>query len=347
MTARQLFHPQQTETATPRRRILVWDAPVRVFHWLMVLAFAGAWLTAEQDGWRPLHITLGYTMAGLVGFRLAWGLVGTRYARFSEFVHGVGSVRRYFRALWRGQPEHYTGHNPAGAIAIVLMLLLTVAIAASGWATERGIGGDAMEEAHEILAALMLGLVGFHVAAVLASSWLHRENLIGAMIVGCKAGKPEDAIPTTRRGVAALLLFVVLGFWWLQWQQAPAGPTSGEVDQLSLVVDEGMLGTAGNVQCPDHNAGLIDIADAAVRGRKLLELALAVQEGAVIPAAGDVAAVVDEGGRTDVPAGREFLHPPTAPTGRRTVDWQAWRPPGGCGLLSRHQDRPEWPVQSR
>lgn len=68
----------------PSQRILVWDAPVRVFHWLMVLSFAGAYLTAESERWRLAHVTLGYTMAGLVGLRLVWGLIGTRYARFSE-----------------------------------------------------------------------------------------------------------------------------------------------------------------------------------------------------------------------------------------------------------------------
>jgi cytochrome b len=226
MTARQRFHPQAAEEAAPERKILVWDAPVRVFHWLMVIAFAGAWLTAEEDGWRLVHITFGYTMAGLVGFRIVWGLAGTRYARFSEFVHGPRSVLRYLRALVHGKPEHHTGHNPAGAVAIVLMLLLTVAVAASGWATQGGIGGEAMEEVHEALATLMLVLVGVHVAAVLASSRIHRENLVGAMIGGRKSGKPGEGIPGARRGIAALLLLAVLGFWWLQWRQ----PVLGQAD---------------------------------------------------------------------------------------------------------------------
>ena len=73
---------------TAGRRVLVWDAPVRVFHWLMVLSFAGAYLTAESERWRLLHVTLGYTMAGLVVFRMLWGLVGTRHARFASFVRG-------------------------------------------------------------------------------------------------------------------------------------------------------------------------------------------------------------------------------------------------------------------
>ena len=100
-----------------RPAILVWDAPVRVFHWLMVLSFAGAYLTAESERWRLLHVTLGYTMAGLVVFRIVWGLLGSRYAKFSSFVRGPAAVARYVRSLFNGQPEHHVGHNPAGAHA--------------------------------------------------------------------------------------------------------------------------------------------------------------------------------------------------------------------------------------
>ena len=85
--------PAGTATAgpgSPARRVLVWDAPVRVFHWLMVASFAGAWLSAESERWRLLHVTLGYTLAGLVVFRVLWGLVGTRHARFASFVRGHG-----------------------------------------------------------------------------------------------------------------------------------------------------------------------------------------------------------------------------------------------------------------
>src|SRR6476619_3658006 len=85
--------------AADQRGILVWDAPVRVFHWLMVLAFAGAYLSAESERWRLLHVTLGYTMAGLVAFRIVWGLVGTRHARFSRFVRGPAAVAGYVRGL--------------------------------------------------------------------------------------------------------------------------------------------------------------------------------------------------------------------------------------------------------
>lgn len=222
MTAREHLHSEEIATTAGQHKILVWDAPVRVFHWLMVLAFAAAWLTAEQDDWRLVHVTLGYTMAGLVAFRLAWGLVGTRYARFADFVRGPGSVLGYFRALAHRKPQHFTGHNPAGALAILAMLALTILVALSGWATLYGYAADTMEEVHEALATLMLAVVGLHVAAVLLSSWLHRENLIGAMLSGRKPGTPEQGIRSARRGVAAVLLLAVLGFWWFQ-SQDPIG----------------------------------------------------------------------------------------------------------------------------
>ena len=115
-------------------KILVWDAPVRAFHWLMVLSFAGAYLTAESERWRLVHVSLGYTLGALVAFRIIWGLMGTRYARFASFIRGPKAVAQYLRAMLNRKPEHHIGHNPAGAMAIALILLLSVAITATGWA---------------------------------------------------------------------------------------------------------------------------------------------------------------------------------------------------------------------
>ena len=206
----------------PARKVLVWDAPVRVFHWLMVLSFAGAYLTAESERWRLLHVTLGYTMAGLLAFRLVWGLVGTRHARFASFVRGPAGVLRYLRSLVNAQPEHHIGHNPAGALAIVALLGLTGLVTAAGWATYNDLGGEWLEELHEGAANAMLAVVGVHVAGVLLGSWLHHDNLVGAMLSGRKLGLPQDAVRSAWRSVAVLMLAAVLGFWALQWQNAPA-----------------------------------------------------------------------------------------------------------------------------
>ena len=218
-----------------RRKILVWDAPVRIVHWLLVASFAGAYLSGESDRWQAWHFALGYTMAGLVAFRLVWGCIGTRHARFTDFVRGPRTIMVYVGALMRGHPQHHTGHNPAGAVAIILLLLLTLLVAATGWGAHQGVGGELLEEVHETTASVMLALVGMHVAGVLISSWVHRENLIGAMISGHKLGKPADGVRSSWRSVAALVLTVVLGYWWLQWHGAAPGP---RIDESATAADK-------------------------------------------------------------------------------------------------------------
>lgn len=216
-------HPVESE------RVLVWDAPVRAFHWLMVLCFIGAYLTAESETWRLAHVTLGYTMAGLVAFRLVWGLIGTRHARFGSFVRGPQAVVRYLRSLLRRDPEHHTGHNPVGALAIVGMLGLTVAIAGTGWTTYENITGEWVAELHEAAANGMLLFIGIHIVGVAVSSWLHKENLPVTMVTGRKEGRPEQGIRSAWHGLAIFMLAAVLGFWYLQWQRAPqaGGPSAG------------------------------------------------------------------------------------------------------------------------
>lgn len=215
-----------TEPQT-KTKILVWDAPVRVFHWLLVLSFAGAYLTAESERWRLIHVSLGYTLGGLVAFRMLWGLVGTRHARFASFVRGPAAVVRYARALASERPEHHVGHNPAGAVAIVLLLLLSLVTVASGWAIYEDVGAHWLEELHEGAANFMLALVGVHVAGVALASWLHRENLVRSMLDGKKEGPPNEGIRRAWRPLALVILAAVLGFWWLQWQGAPSLAASG------------------------------------------------------------------------------------------------------------------------
>ncbi|MEJ5991524.1 cytochrome b/b6 domain-containing protein [Ramlibacter sp. PS3R-8] len=216
-----------TPSASPAERrplTLVWDAPVRVFHWMAVLCFAVAWLSAESERWQLVHITAGYTLAGLVVFRILWGLVGTRHARFSDFVRGPRAVASYLRSLRGGQPQHHAGHNPAGAVAILGLLALALLAPLTGWASYQELAGHWMGELHEGIATAMLALVVVHVAAVVASSLLHGENLVGAMIHGRKAVSPRDGIRKAWRWLATLMLLAVLAFWWTQWQGAPGVP---------------------------------------------------------------------------------------------------------------------------
>lgn len=223
-----------TESGRGIRRILVWDVPIRAFHWLMVLSFSGAYLTAESERWRLVHVTLGYTMAGLVVFRLLWGLFGTRHARFANFVRGPRQVAGYLRGLLHGAPDRYAGHNPAGALAIVALLGLALVVTASGWITYNDTAGHWFEDIHEAAANVMLAIVGFHVAGVMIASWLHRENLVGAMVTGRKPGRPEEGIRRAWRSVAVLMLVTVLGFWWSQWRDVQPGAGFSERPSASV-----------------------------------------------------------------------------------------------------------------
>lgn len=207
------------------RSILVWDAPVRVFHWLLVLSFTGAFVTAESERWQRVHETLGWTAGGLVLFRLLWGLVGTRHARFASFVRGPGAVAAYLRGLLSRTTSAPVGHNPAGGWAIVGLLGMTLATAASGVATLYGFGGEWVEDLHEGVANAMLLLVAVHVLGVVVGSRLHHENLVRSMITGRKAGAPADAIAHRWRSVAALMLVAVVGFWTYQGIQPPDAAT--------------------------------------------------------------------------------------------------------------------------
>ncbi|MCB1745907.1 MAG: cytochrome b/b6 domain-containing protein [Gammaproteobacteria bacterium] len=195
-------------------QVYVWDRFVRFFHWSLVAAFTLAWLSAEEND--TVHSMAGYAVIGLVLARLGWGLVGTRHARFADFVRGPRAVKRYLLSL-AGRPEHHVGHNPAGGwmvVALLATLLLTTATGvvvygyeghgplattlaparAAGVAesaaerTARRRAEHRWEEVHEFAANLTLVLVGLHVAGVVVASRLHRENLVRAMLNGYKRG---------------------------------------------------------------------------------------------------------------------------------------------------------------
>ncbi|HQU78444.1 MAG TPA: cytochrome b/b6 domain-containing protein [Azonexus sp.] len=198
------------------QKILVWDWPVRLGHWLMVGGFTLAWLTGDSESFRLVHVIAGATVVGVASFRLAWGFIGSRYARFVDFVRGPAAVKEYLTSLLRLQPNHHVGHNPAGGWAIVLLLGLGIVTGLAGWAIYNDIGGHWLEEIHEALAATMLTVVIVHVAGVISGSLLHGENLVRAMVNGHKLGAPDAAIRSARPLAAAVLLaWVALAGWWI------------------------------------------------------------------------------------------------------------------------------------
>jgi len=174
---------------TEIRKIRVWDLPVRLFHWLLAGSFVVAYSIAESESLRNVHVILGYTAVGLILFRIIWGFVGSRYARFASFAFAPGTAIRYLRTI-RNPHEHYVGHNPAGSYVIYAILLLGLLTGVTGYMTLGEQGGESWEEAHELFANVWLALVIFHVAGVITSSFVHRENLVRSMITGYKREVP-------------------------------------------------------------------------------------------------------------------------------------------------------------
>ena len=211
--------------STRSTRTLVWDLPTRVFHWLLAASFAGAYITSESERLRDVHMLLGYAAAGLVAFRLLWGVIGTRYARFTSFPLSPRALVDYLKSLLALSPRHYFGHNPAGSWAILGMLALIAGTALTGWANALEIGPEWVEDVHEAFGNAALALVVVHVAAVIVSSLLHRENLPRAMLTGYKPGGGPAAAGT--RWFVALALLAVVGAFWAGAIPAP-GITPGK-----------------------------------------------------------------------------------------------------------------------
>jgi cytochrome b len=172
--------------AQPIRRVLVWDVAVRVFHWGLVAAVAVAWLTGGSGD--RLHELAGSTAAALVLFRLIWGFAGTRHARFTDFVRGPVATLNYLGLMARGRAPRHIGHNPAGgAMILILLALLTVAAATGAMQVTNAFYGVAwVDTTHRVAANGLLMLVPLHVLGAIASSLMHRENLIASMISGMK-----------------------------------------------------------------------------------------------------------------------------------------------------------------
>ncbi|MBI1383843.1 MAG: hypothetical protein GC150_02900 [Rhizobiales bacterium] len=188
--------------------VRVWDLPVRLFHWMLVASVTLAWFTADFGG--SLHARIGYVVLGLVVFRLIWGLIGSRHARFSDFVPSPGILIGYLGAVGAGHPPRHLGHNPAGAAMIVLLLALLAVVCASGWMmlTRQYFGVSWVANVHDVAAHAIVWLIPLHVAGALFSGWIHRENLVLAMVTGRKRAPDPDElseVPATVGGRPTIL----------------------------------------------------------------------------------------------------------------------------------------------
>ncbi len=214
--------------AAPGRRVT--DAPTRAFHWLFALCFAGAYLTADGERWRLLHVTLGYTLAGLLAFRIGYALFGPRQAGLSLLWRKLAGAPDWVRStagkLRTGALTSVNlnqGGNLLMALAVVLLLALVVPLTLSGYATYDEWGGDWLEDVHEFFGNAMLTVVLAHLALIAALSALRKKNVALPMWSGRVKGAGPDLVQKNRSWLAALLLAAVFAFWVWQWQQSPRG----------------------------------------------------------------------------------------------------------------------------
>ncbi len=165
--------------------IRVWDPVVRVFHWGTAACFAAAFLIERP---RDLHEGFGYTVLALLAVRLVWGVVGSRHARFVDFVPSPAGFLGYARDMLRGRERRYIGHNPAGGAMVVALMAMLAATGLSGWmmTTDRFFAESWVEDLHVAAANGTLALVALHLGGVVWESLRHGENLVVAMITGVK-----------------------------------------------------------------------------------------------------------------------------------------------------------------
>lgn len=208
--------------SAPIRTVRTWDKGVRLFHWLLVATIALAFLSSEEDSLLSAwHVTAGWVAAVLIAFRLLWGLVGGEHARFVNLVR-ISRIPGHIRGLFAGRVHASMGHNPLGGLAVLALLGLTAATVFTG------VTGS--EEPHEIIAWTLLAMIVLHVVAVIAMSFLTRDNLIGAMITGRKKTThfphAQDAGPPARVAVS-LAALVVAGSAYAATQIDPNAFTPG------------------------------------------------------------------------------------------------------------------------
>jgi cytochrome b len=235
-------------TAPPARRILVFDAFVRVFHWLLAAAFIAAFglanLADDHSDAFIAHMLIGMVIVFIVALRIVWGFVGSRYARFGSFLFGPRETASYMAGvLGRTDDRNYVGHNPGSAWAIFAMLVLFIGLGVTGLLNARGL--EAAEELHEILAWSVAGLAAIHVAGVFLHVVRRKENIVASMIHGHKRGTAEAAIGAPRRW-AAVALVLLTGLWafaivdgYDRTTQSLTIPLTGTTLQLGEEEEEG------------------------------------------------------------------------------------------------------------
>jgi cytochrome b len=225
------------EMAEERR--LVWDLPLRLFHWLLVLSLGALWATGEAGfDWIEYHMWIGYWTLGLIVFRVIWGFVGPRHARFSSFLAGPAAIWRYAKGLAAGTMIQTAGHNPLGGISVIVMLVLVSVQIGTGLFTTDDIlwtgpyngavspaTADKLSALHAYNFNIILVAVSLHILAIAFYFLVKKQNLVGAMFHGKKpaAHVPEHEAITKSEIVKALIV-VLVSAGLVYWLIAAAPP---------------------------------------------------------------------------------------------------------------------------
>lgn len=207
------------KTAGTTKRIRVWDLPLRIFHWALLVCVAGAVLSIEVLDNVDWHARFGYAVAALLIFRIVWGFAGSQHARFLNFVRGPGQILAYLRGKRETGGE--IGHNPLGALSVLGLLTILAIQAGSGlFITDEilfeaplfkhvsSATAELLGQVHGVNANLIFALVGLHIAAILFYRIIKRENLVTPMITGNKEVAAESPLVSATGGTAALGLVI-------------------------------------------------------------------------------------------------------------------------------------------
>lgn len=200
------------------KRMMSWDAAVMVSHWLLAICFVGAVVTQDSEKYRLLHVTMGYTMFGLVAFRLVWGFVGGKYARFNSIYPRIKKVIEYLQSLFTAEPQAFIGFHAIGFLAAYLLLAVILMVTISGYIVYEELGPDLFEDLHETLGNLLIAIVGIHIGGVVINAVIQKVKL--AMSVE-QAGAAKRVAATIERSrpykwMAALIILAVTYFWVIQ-----------------------------------------------------------------------------------------------------------------------------------
>lgn len=192
-------------------KVLIWDLPTRLFHWVLtvgfVVAFGIAQLAGEHSRWFPIHMILGIVLGFVVMLRIVWGLMGSRYARLNSLLYSPRQWLAYMRDAVSRTAPRYVGHNPGSAYATLAILALICVVAGSGLMMSFNI--EAAEEIHVPAAYLLAAVVALHIAGVIWHSWRHQENLAATMVTGWKEAEPDNAIASNRLFAASVFAVLI------------------------------------------------------------------------------------------------------------------------------------------